>query len=338
MHMLRWAAKKDWPGHFATNVDAVIRAYTTNQLHQIPGVYMVVDVSGGQSAQRYPVSYTLCPPLNSNENLGDKIWLRRIEACPEGFLMGSPDDEEGRSAYAGNAANINERLHKVMLTEPFFAGVFPITYQQYVNVIAKATGDLSGGIYSPIDYVSYRDIRGATTEGSVTVNWPTTLHQVGTGSFLAAIRSRTGITFDLPTEAQWEYACRAGTTTAWNNGTGISTNAVGVDANLDLLGWYKGNSNDSLPRVGLKNPNAWGLYDCHGSVGEFCLDWIQGGYSADDQTDPQGPISAWTNWRAYRSGSFRMDAYRSRSAYRGWGQTETSRTRGIGFRLFAIIE
>jgi formylglycine-generating enzyme required for sulfatase activity len=124
--------------------------------------------------------------------------------------------------------------------------------------------------------------------------------------FLGALRQKTGLdALDLPTEAQWEYACRAGTTTQYS---------YGDTANGDYM-WFAGNSTDQTHAVGTKRPNAWGLYDMHGNVAEWCLDWayIAGvgwdAYAPDAVTDPEGPSYTTTDvwngsWRRVRGGSF----------------------------------
>jgi formylglycine-generating enzyme required for sulfatase activity len=126
--------------------------------------------------------------------------------------------------------------------------------------------------------------------------------------------------YRLPTEAQWEYACRAGTTTAYNLGNTWSGN----------WGWYKSNSEDMTHEVGLKTPNAWGLYDMHGNVREWC--WDQYGFYADGpQTDPWGPGSGDGDFRVARGGSWTESGQYLRSAYQGFDFTRWAKY--IGFRV-----
>ena len=118
-------------------------------------------------------------------------------------------------------------------------------------------------------------IRG--TSATAGGGWPEYGHAVDEDSFMGRIRAKTGLMFDLPTEAQWEYACRAGTTTALNSGKNLLVK-TGEDANLNEVGRYDSNLNDGKggysehTKVGSYLPNAWGLYDMHGNVEEWCLD------------------------------------------------------------------
>jgi uncharacterized repeat protein (TIGR02543 family) len=124
--------------------------------------------------------------------------------------------------------------------------------------------------------------------------------------------------YRLPTEAQWEYACRAETTTAYNTGDTIS----------DATGWYENNSGGRTHEVGLKSPNAYGLYDMHGNVFEWCWDWY-GSYTSDEQTDPTGPVSGYH--RVQRGGSWDDFDFVLRSAFRDYSIFLWDST--IGFRV-----
>ena len=125
-----------------------------------------------------------------------------------------------------------------------------------------------------------------------------------------------GYAYTLPTEAQWEYACRAGTTGAYAG-------------DLDAMGWYDSNSNKTTQAVGQKRANGWGLYDMHGNLWEWCLDWWEY-YSSGSVTDPDGPNSG--TFRVYRGGSWGDTAQGARSANRDWGAPDF-RVTNLGFRL-----
>ena len=252
-----WDARKDWKGNLSTAATAVVTAYYTNQLWQVPGVYLKIDVSGGTSAASYPVSYTLNAPDVSEAAAPfakDTMWLKRIE--PGVFQMGSPTTETGHNASGA------ETLHQVTLTRPFFIGVFETTQYQYRQVTGTTLNPGSGkdDVY-PCGGLSYTAVRGSGT--------PDTAPEAG--KFFALIREKAQLNIDLPTEAQWEYACRAGTTTGFYNGTNPST-ASGTDANLDPIAWYVKNASNKFRQVGTKLPNGWGLYDMLGNSYELVRD------------------------------------------------------------------
>jgi formylglycine-generating enzyme required for sulfatase activity len=132
----------------------------------------------------------------------------------------------------------------------------------------------------------------------------------------------------LPTEAEWEYTCRAGTTSAFNDGSAC-TEPKGRDPALDKLGWFDENSDGKTHSVRQKEANQWGLYDMHGNVWEWCEDWL-GEYILDDQVDPMGPVSGLV--RALRGGSRNFQAGSCRSVDRSWGHPG-DRSPDLGFRL-----
>ena len=312
-----WNARKDWKGNLSTNATVQLSAYYTNRF----GVYMVVDISGGPTATRYPVTYTMdAPDFDTDISCAsNKVWLKRVKAGT--FRMGSPSDEVGRSS--------NETLHDVTLTKPFYAGVFPVTLAQYCLVMGVAPSSYYAGsrpsvdgMLVPVRQSTWVDIRGAITAET----WPNS-SKVGADSFMGLLRAKTGLDgFDLLTEAQWEYTCRAGTTTAWNNGTDCVT-TTGEDPNLNLLGWY--NKNCSVrQRVGQKLPNAWGFYDFHGNLWEWVLD-ANVAPGAEAVTDPKGSTNV-NESRVQRGGSFGGQASWCRSACRSNGNPSSG---NASFRL-----
>jgi formylglycine-generating enzyme required for sulfatase activity len=121
--------------------------------------------------------------------------------------------------------------------------------------------------------------------------------------------------YRLPTEAEWEYASRAGTTTAFYNGDITQTGSSPVDPNLDLIGWYNGNSGSTTHPVALKQPNAWYLYDTIGNVVEWCWDLYSLDLGSSPVVDPAGPVGP-GNQRIFRGGSWLFDAEYSREAFR----------------------
>lgn len=280
--------------------------------------YMVIDLSAGTSASQYPVSYLNDVPSGgwTETYKTTKLVMRRIESGT--FMMGSPTSEQGRYS--------DEVQHQVTISKPFYIGVFEVTQRQYELVMGVRPSEYKNNNYykpRPVEKVSRANVRG---DDSV-YNWPSS-SSVGSTSFLGKLRSKTGIlSFDLPTEAQWEYACRAGTTTSLNSGKNIAS-IDSYDANLMQVARCSWNSYNASAGgygpsatsasgtavVGSYLPNTWGLYDMHGNVEEMCLDW-SGNYPDVSVVDPVGPSSG--SDRASRGGNY-LTANRScRSASRG---------------------
>ena len=280
--------------------------------------YMVIDVSGGPNTNCYPVTYLYGAPEGGFTNStyrGNKIALRLVP--PGSFVMGSPEGEPGRTAAS-------EVQHAVAITKPFYIGVFEITQKQYQNVMNATPSQYKDDDgFRPVEKVSYETIRGKTNGAK----WPQT-NSVDETSFMGKLRAKCKVEnpstgewelvsgfFDLPTEAQWEYACRAGTTSAFNNGGND-------EAALKKLGRYSGNKtdgkgfSDAHTVVGRYVSNAWGIYDMHGNVWEWCLDWKQGNVQdiKNPSVDPVGPDSG--SNRVKRGGSWYVSVSNCRSAYR----------------------
>ena len=244
--------------------------------------YMVVDLASGG------ISYLDDKPKKgwSDTYKTTKMILRKISAGK--FMMGSPTNEFGREE--------EEVQHEVTLTKDFYIGVFELTQKQWFNVMGTSKGAGVTGDFIPANGVSYNDIRG-TVNGAA---WPAH-NQVDANSLMGRLRSKANMVFDLPTESQWEYACRAGTGTALNNGKNLTTTGNNRCSNLDEVAWYYPRSNTYPTTVGNYLPNVWGLYDMHGNVCEWCLDWVYNDWGSSVQTDPKGPASG-ASGRVLRGG------------------------------------
>ena len=296
-------------------------------------LYLVVDLSGGKNATTYPISYIDSEPKEGwgVEYKTSKIVLRRIS--PGKFKMGSPDSEVGHKPL--------ETLHEVTISEPFYMGVFPVTQRQYELVTGKRPSFFSNDLYyqtRPVEQTSWNDIRGSSS----IYNWPSS-SDVGASTFMGMLRKKTGInTFDLPTEAKWEYCCRAGSTTALNDGKSAADNDL-LEENMKALGRYahnfpSGNISYSAESdlsagtaaVGSYLPNAWGLYDMHGNVFEWCLDW-HANYPTGKVENPVGPDSG--NYRILRGGSWLRSVANCRSASRNRRIPTPKNTTDLGFRI-----
>ena len=297
-HRITWDANGDGVTNYVERASFVMKI-----AHYAPA-YMVVDVSGGPDAETYPVDFFNGEPLsgfNTDEYKGDKIVLRRIR--PGSYMAGSPANEYGRTAA-------KEAQHLVAITKPFYIGLFEVTQQQYLNVVGGENPSSCQGDawqYRPVERVNYNTIRGTANTTSHKYQWPWT-NEVSETSFMGKLRAKckskgdagtytepvTG--FDLPTEFQWEYACRAGTTGAFNTTNAYDSTKLGDQrAQLNLLGRYSLNKSDAHGNadghtiVGSYNPNQWGIYDMHGNVAEWCLDYfVSGVANMDQRVDPVG--------------------------------------------------
>jgi len=254
--------------------------------------YMVIDLSDGPKAREHPVHYSSAPPdLNNDVCRTTELWLRLIPAGT--FTMGSPADEAGRQD--------DETARQVAVPKPFYMGVFEVTQKQYLLVMGGSNPSKEKGDPRPVERVSYDMLRGSSA-GS---KWPAD-NEVDAASFFGKLREKANVRADLPTEAQWEYACRAGT----------EDKAPGMTES----GRYAGNASDAKwgysgkhTKVGMYLPNAWGLYDMRGNVWEWCLDW-HGGYAPDAAIDPKGPVSG--EGRIRRGGCYSSAAPACRPAHR----------------------
>ena len=317
---LVWNAPADWSGNLGDNATVIVSAHYTNAIGRIPGVYMRIDLSGGSEAASYPVTYSFAGPDLTDATLSfakNDLWFRCIG--PGAFMMGSPAEETGRQN--------TETLHSVTLTKPFYIGVFEVTEYQYRQVMGALPSGLSTpwGDEKPVTKISYNILRGATH------SWPAS-SEVDAGTFLGRLRAKTDLAFDLPTEAQWEYACRAGVQAALHNGkAGATGNGEAASLWLRCIAWFSGNrgSSQGPVRVGSKAPNNWLLYDMVGNAYELPLDWAASLGSAP-AVDPVGPATGTS--RLIRSGAYDADYYWCRSAFRySWNPASTHQA--LGFRL-----
>ena len=209
--------------------------------------------------------------------------------CPPGsFLMGSPEDEEGQWGY--------EKQVHVTLSKGFWMGQTQVTQAQWQAVMGNNPSYFSGK-NRPVEKVSWHDAQEFVSKINASFDLP------------------GGMQMALPTEAMWEYACRAGETGPYSGGT------------LDVVAWYGENSSDETHPVGEKKANAWGLHDMHGNVWEWCVDWFEMGIAGG--IDPQGASSG--TIRVFRGGGWRNDARNCRAANRNC-YNPTIRNNSIGFR------
>jgi len=276
-------------------------------------------------------SFTTCDHLGldtmlkKNNKKNNALPIEMVWIPAGTFTMGDDSDD---SYYTYNSSP----AHQVTLTKGFYMGKYPVTRGQYRAVMGNfhrygdddtAKGEkeewrpVDVGWANPILFCNKLSIlEGLTPFYDVSYGGP----DMHGNYYITQVQIISGSTgYRLPTEAQWEYACRAGTTTAYNTGNSISNSLAWF--NYD--GNYKKNENISSREVGLKLPNAWGLYDMHGNVWELCWDWL-GDYTSEAKTDPIGE----TSYRGIRGGSFRSHSFDLRSSYRTYGSGYD-----IGFRV-----
>jgi formylglycine-generating enzyme required for sulfatase activity len=297
--------------------------------------YLVVDMSQGALASHWPVTNLTAVPAGgwTDEYKTGKLVLRRIPAGS--FTMGSPEGELG---------SLGETQHLVHLTEDFYVGVFEVTQRQWELATGYRPSFFKNGEFyktRPVEQVSWADICGSEAGAAWPADGP---HEVDPGSFLYALRRQTGLNFDLPTEAQWEYACRAGTTNALNSGKDLTS--IKDCPNMDEVGRYgynRGTDNTETcdtsggtAAVGSYKPNAWGLHDMHGNVSEWCLDW-PAEYGEEAEMDPPGASEG--TQRTLRGGCWNYGALRCRSAARNSAiPSGASSPKTTGLRLVCPVQ
>jgi len=226
----------------------------------------------------------------------DMVWIE-----PGTFTMGSPPSEPGRYPDEGPG-------HKVTIARGFYLGKYELTQGQWESVMD--TRPWEGQQY----------VEENPNNPAVHIRW------FDARNFAATLNEAAGAEiYRLPTEAEWEYACRADTTSRWSFGDD--------EEQLGEYAWYDANAWNAGERyaheVGRKRPNGWGLYDMHGNVWEWVSDWY-GSYTTDPQTDPTGPLGG--SVFIVRGGSFNSHARHVRSAYRSTHELSVRLSR-IGARL-----
>ncbi len=216
------------------------------------------------------------------------------------FVMGSPPGE----AKTDQEAAI-EKQHKVTLTEPFYLGKYELTQEQYTKVMGTNPSKMKGDKL-PVHGVSWQDAQDFCDKMSKLVRQPVL----------------------LPTEAQWEYACRAGTTTAYHSGNTM--------ADLNKVGWHGGNSGGKPHPVGELQPNAWGLYDMHGNIREIVRDLFADAPLAD-ATDPTGPKDGDPKNHVVRGGAYTANAAAALNC-RSASRRPTENLAMTGFRIMVPVQ
>ena len=266
-HTIRWKAYATMPNLEVRNAN--LTAKLTVWPQSLPPYYMAIDLTKVSNVTYYASAEMVPGGVTNYVNKTDVLLLRRIDAAGVRWSMGRPLGD----GFKLSAAGADMLAHWVMLTNDYYIGVYELTQCQFANVcgtnhLASARGYPDSAI-RPMESVGYNEMRPVDSPAPV---WPTDGHEVATSGYLYAYRQKTGLEIDLPTEAQWEYACRAGTTTKTYAGTETLTIAwYSANWQNDPMSVECGNKNQPHA-VGQLKPNAWGLYDMLGNVSEFCLD------------------------------------------------------------------
>lgn len=240
------------------------------------------------------------PEVVHSKNIIKFLGMEFVLIKPGTFMMGSSADEPGRDN--------DETQHSVTLTKKFYIQTTEVTQGQWRKAMESNPPYFKdGGEDCPIESVSFDDCQ----------------------EFIRKLNKQENTNkYRLPTEAEWEYACRAGSKTAFANGD-ITKKDLVHNANIDQIGWYSANSGRITHPVGQKKPNKWGLYDMHGNVWEWCQDRY-GRYPYQYLIDPEGPSSGAR--RVFKGGSWLNDAAQCRSANR-FRDIPSFKSRYLGFRL-----
>ncbi len=240
------------------------------------------------------------PPKDFTNSIGMKfVWIK-----PGNFTMGSPKEEKERFP--------EETQHKVTLTKGFYMGVYTVTQEQWQEVMGNNPSVFKGEKNLPVENVSWDDCQ----------------------EFIKKLREKDKKSYRLPSEAEWEYACRAGTTTPFHFGETISTDQANYYGDAVYGNGKKGVYRKKTTPVGSFPANAFGLYDMHGNVWEWCQDWY-GEYPQKEVVDPQGPEKG--KFRVLRGGSWYYYPLYCRSAFR-LGYVPGRRILNCGCRLCFCLD
>ena len=365
-----WQSTKAWPGHEVVDnaVTAKVYAWPLDN----PPDYMVADLIVTSNVTYY-TSLEAFPDggLTNDVYRTDRIVMRRIHAAGETFTMGSED------LKSTDVQAARETPHQAQIDHDYWMAIYELTGRQYAHIrgtgrraawVNTGNGMEAYGDMRPMINLNYNHLRESSgNSGDSTYRYP---NDPAPDSVLGLLRAKTGVAFDLPGEAEWEYACRAGTAAGgyWNDGsryilnfTQCNTSASGgsqnggtgrwgIDANLSQLARYSLNNGQNnkggwgdwwgwdvdvdkaTARVGSYRPNAWGLYDMHGNAPEICLDYFKVDISGDN-----GAINTTDNGddtHVMRGGSFQSGPITCRAASRQYRAADYAYSNSGDLRSF----
>lgn len=279
----------------ATSSPAVTNSWQSLAFLRLPSTnYLFVDTTGAVNGTRFYRAVEQGAPAGM------------VFVPPGAFIMGSSTNDPDRQPNESPQT-------RVTLSQGFFIGTREVTQREYLDVTGTNPSEFPGDLSRPVSSVSWPD--------ATNYCWMLTQRE------LAAGRIPPGSRYRLPTEAEWEYAARAGTSTRFSYGDDPGY------ASLTNHAWIFVNSALSVHPVGQKLPNPWGLYDIYGNVFEWCQDWL-GDLSGGDVVDPQGPLSNPIGWKVIRGGGFDFSEGDCRSARRYFfGNHPALNDWNLGFRV-----
>jgi formylglycine-generating enzyme required for sulfatase activity len=256
------------------------------------------------------------PDLKTGETFTNSIGMKLVYIPPGEFMMGSRDSAAEVARKVRNAKSgyftPEHPQHRVKITNGFYMGTTEVTQFQYEEIMNNNPSHFRGEEY-PVETVSWNDAV----------------------EFCKRLSEKEGKTYRLPTEAEWEYACRAGTTTPFYTGETISTSQANYCGNYVYGNGTKGIYRKQTMPVGSFSANDFGLYNMHGNVWEWCQDFYEANYYANSPiTDPQGPSSG--TFRVVRGGFWYFSPGFCRSAARAWF-TPDKRANTRGFRILQVL-
>ena len=319
---IRWDAMRSWPEQRLDAVTVRLKAWAPD----VPPPVMDVDLVS--KAVSYYASVDFLPEggLTNDIYRTTHLVMKKVDAQGMTFTMGSPLDE---TSYRGAEAQ-----HAVAFTSDYYLAIFETTRRQYALMGGTEVAANQATSYGSDD-PNCCAVGGVTYNALRDSGWPAGGHGA-TNGFIRTIQMAYGIAFDLPTEAQWEFACRAGTTTAMFSGKGNSNQYSNGDAAEIAWYYYNSDSGAKVHAVGAdKTANPWGFHDMYGNVREWCLDWW-GEYdtSASPTIDPVGAATG--THRVTRSGDYNSFSPANRSAVRG-STTPNNGDAHFGFRLCVTL-
>ena len=327
---ITWQPRVTWPDQKITNGSFSVKL--TAWALDNPPDYMAVDLTSYSNRIWYASAEDVPGTPTNNLYKCDWMLFRRIHAEGVRWRMGVNGDTTGKYTP-----------HAVVLTNDYYMAIFEGTIGQRTRIVS-GTRDENFTPDNKNTYATYEGLRGAAASG---YNWPTDGHAVAADSVIGKFRTLTGLdSADLPTEAEWEYACRAGSTMCyhWGNDTSQATYAQydwlsGVTGKADLNRQYGGDGSYRAQKVGLLKPSPWGLYDMHGNCYELCLDWYSEGDAycvpGSEVVAPVGPASNANGYRTLHSGSWMHNTEKARAGNRSGHPASGSSApyQSVGYRL-----